>query len=544
MYLTCITKESKILICLAGRTRVYKGIEQIDAKLEFVEFEEGCAQDISFEIRQGQTVVIEKLVTLYSNRERGILNPQFGSITEMKRYHLDRFYSLFTSHQLRWKSIWRRANVEIEFDRTPHKESDSADIIENKHVEAEAEKPPSMAHFHSELTRNFNNGDTCVDLPFILRYNIFQLVQSINFNTVGLDASLPARGLHGESYRGHIFWDEIFVSNVMLTKLPEAVRSMLLYRYNRLGAARDIAQEMGMRGACYPWQSGSSGREETSRIHFNSISKEWYPDLSWHQRHVNIAIFYNFWAYHCIAGDKKFTLQYGLEVMLEIAKFWSDMCLFNQSTGRYEIHHVMGPDEFHEKYPDADAKDAGLRNNAYTNIMVAWLLDKALRLLEDLPETRRAEICSLLQLDEETTKKWKHVTEKMTVVFHQDLVISQFEGYDQLKELDWDKYRAKYGNIGRIDLILRSENDCSDNYKLAKQADTVMIFYLLTHDDFLGTLKKNGICLFFGIDSQDHSILLREVYSWIHAQFCGVFVCVVSFCERRSMGSLQTIRGI
>lgn len=117
--------------------------------------------------------------------------------------------------------------------------------------------------------------------------------------------------------------------------------------------------------------------------------------------------------------------------MLEIARFWGSMCKLNPKTGRYEISGVMGPDEFHEKYPAS--KCAGLANNSYTNIMVAWLLDKISKVLEILPKKRRHELLSLVGCGPEELEKWVDITNKMTVIFHSDLVLSQFQGWCDLK---------------------------------------------------------------------------------------------------------------
>ena len=104
----------------------------------------------------------------------------------------------------------------------------------------------------------------------------------------------------------------------------------------------------------YPWQSGSDGKEETQVVHLNPRSGRWDRDLSHNQRHVNAAIFYNIWRYYQATEDYEFLLGYGAEMMLEIARFWSSIARFNPDRGRYEIHGVMGPDEFHEKYPDSE----------------------------------------------------------------------------------------------------------------------------------------------------------------------------------------------
>ena len=183
---------------------------------------------------------------------------------------------------------------------------------------------------------------------------------------------MPARGLNGEAYRGHVFWDEMYAFPFLSVRLPEVARGLLMYRYRRIGEARAAAREAGFQGAMFPWQSGSEGIEETQRVHLNPMSGRWEPDLSRNQRHVNAAIFFNIWNYFQATDDRAFLESYGAEMMLDIARFWASIAHFNPARERYEIHGVMGPDEFHEKYPGAER--GGLANNAYTNVMVAWLL--------------------------------------------------------------------------------------------------------------------------------------------------------------------------
>src|SRR3546814_17938157 len=120
----------------------------------------------------------------------------------------------------------------------------------------------------------------------ILRLHIFHLLQTISPNTSDLDGGVPARGLHGEAYRGHVFWDELFILPFLNFHLPEIARGLLLYRYRRLPAARRLAHEAGCGGAMYPWQSGSSGRAESPRSEERRVGKEcvskcgsrWAPD--------------------------------------------------------------------------------------------------------------------------------------------------------------------------------------------------------------------------------------------------------------------------
>src|ERR671910_927789 len=284
-----------------------------------------------------------------------------------------------------------------------------------------------------------------------------------------------------EAFRGHVFWDELYIYPFLDFRLPEITRELVMYRYRRLDEARAAAKDAGYRGAMYPWQSGSDGKEETQVVHLNPRSGRWDRDLSHNQRHVNAAIFYNVWRYYQATEDYEFLLGYGAEMMLEIARFWSSIAKFNPDRGRYEIHGVMGPDEFHEKYPDSE--EEGLRNNAYTNVMVAWICETAQKVLDLLPDTRRRSLCAKIGLSENELQMWKDTSHRMFVPFHGDGIISQFEGYEELEELDWEFYRAKYGNIQRLDRILRAEGDTPDRYKLSKQADALMLFFLFPEEE-------------------------------------------------------------
>ena len=91
----------------------------------------------------------------------------------------------------------------------------------------------------------------------ILRLHLLHLLQTVSYNCEDLDIGVPARGLHGEAYRGHVFWDELFIFPVLNLRLPTITRALLRYRYRRLLEARRAAKLAGYRGAMFPWQSGS-----------------------------------------------------------------------------------------------------------------------------------------------------------------------------------------------------------------------------------------------------------------------------------------------
>ena len=321
-------------------------------------------------------------------------------------------------------------------------------------------------------------------------FHISHLLQVCSRLTAHHDAGVPARGLNGEAYRGHVFWDELFVYPFLNFRLPQITRGLLTYRYRRIGEARAAAQAAGYRGAMYPWQSGSNGEEETQVVHLNPLSGRWDPDFSHRQRHVGAAIFYNVWKYYEATDDVDYLRDCGAEMMLEIARFWSSIAHFNPTRDRWEIHGVMGPDEFHEGYPGRT--EGGLRNNAYTNVMVAWIC----RDRREGPRAPPGEPArGAAGADGPHRRRDPRVgadQPQMFVPFHGDGIISQFEGYEDLEELDWDGYRARYGNIQRLDRILRAEGDDPNRYKLAKQADTVMLFFLFSEHELRRLFEQLG----------------------------------------------------
>ncbi len=424
------TNQSHIHFAEAARTRVYRDAQLFEPERATYKDQDMIGQELTFEIQQGETITLEKIVSIYSSRDRAISEPSFEARQALR--HCGRFNELLISHEVAWKFLWRKCDVVMK---------------------------PSNSN------------------QMIVRLHIFHLLQSVSPNTVGLDSGVPARGFHGEAYRGHIFWDELFIFPFYTFRLPQITRSLLIYRYRRLNMARHLASAEGYKGAMYPWQSGSNGCEETQILHLNPHSGTWGDDYSRYQRHVNIAIVYNTWQYFMLTDDKEFMVLYGAEMILEIARFLSSIAQYNKIIKRYEITKIMGPDEYHEKYPDEDAP--GLRNNAYTNVMTVWVLERALDLLDQLSQENLEEIKEKLSLHKDEIEHWQNIIHKMTIPFHGDDIISQFDGYENLQEFDWEHYREKYGDIKRLDRILKAEGDSCDRYKVSKQADVLMLFYLL-----------------------------------------------------------------
>ncbi|MFC1904091.1 glycoside hydrolase family 65 protein [Chloroflexota bacterium] len=473
------TKQSHIRIAEAARTRIFHGEAQIPC-VPLVNNESGyISQEFSIHLNQMEPVTVEKIVSLVNSRIRAISSVSIEAEKKVKR--AGNYETLLQKHRVRWEHLWQRCSITIS---------------NNKNIAR------------------------------ILNLHIFHLLQTVSLNTIDIDAGVPARGLHGEAYHGHIFWDELFIFPFLNLRIPDITRSLLMYRYRRLPEAKWAAKQEGYQGAMYPWQSGSDGREETQTLHLNPISKRWLPDKSHRQRHINIAIVYNIWMYYQVTGDIDFLLYYGAEMIIEIARFWASIAQYNPSLKKYEIHNVMGPDEYHDGYPDTG--EPGLRNNAYTNIMAVWVLCRTLELLDILPEDRCKNIWDNLGLTSEELALWESISRKMRIVFHDGGIISQFEGYNELQEFDWRGYQKKYGNIQRLDRILEAEGDNTNRYKVSKQADVLMLFYLLSAEELRGLFERLGYSLEpetipknieYYINRTSHgSTLSRIVHSWVLAR--------------------------
>ncbi|MGZ4482831.1 MAG: glycoside hydrolase family 65 protein [Nocardioidaceae bacterium] len=446
--LTVHTLQSRLRIAVAARTRVRPPgdlrahrVRELSAKAPCI-----AGHELAVEVSEGQPVTIEKLVAIYTSRDPAISEPGTEAVEELRR--VGGFEDLLRPHRRAWDRLWRVFGVEI---------TDNPELPD--------------------------------DFLASVRLGLFHLLQTVSPHSRELDVGVPARGLHGEAYRGHVFWDELFVMPVVWMRDPGLSRALLLYRYRRLPAARRAAQDAGHRGAMFPWQSGSDGREESQRLHLNPTSGHWLPDVTDLQRHSGLAVALSAWRFYETTGDVEFLCDYAAELVLEVALFFGGLAHYDFRRGRFVVTGVVGPDEFHTGYPDAS--EPGIDNNAYTNVLVVWLVRTALKLLDLLPRARRSELVRNLGITARDLGRWRRLATQMLVPFH-DGMLSQFDGYADLAELDWAAYRARYGDISRLDRILEAEGDSVNRYKASKQADVLMLFYLFTADELDDLLTGLG----------------------------------------------------
>jgi alpha,alpha-trehalase len=475
------TVQSKLVVAQAARTMLLRDNEPAAFEKSYTEEKACAAQVFATELSKGERLTIEKVVSVFTSRDHAI--SECALEAKLAVDDAGRFSGLATSHALEWKQAWRRFEIELG--------------LEN----------PQENYYTQRVVRLY----------------AFHLLQTASKHTIDLDVGMPARGWHGEAYRGHIFWDELIIFPFLNYRIPQITRSLILYRYRRLPEARRAAKALGYRGAMYPWQSGSNGTEESQRVHFNPVSNRWIPDHSRLQRHISSAIAHNIWQYYQVTGDLEFLTFYGAEMLLEIARFWGSIATYNKELDRYEILGVMGPDEYHDGFPGAEKP--GVDNNAYTNIMAVYVISKALQLPKLLPREYFSELCEKLLVEKAEIERLEEISRKMRVVFHGEGIISQFEGYDDLEEFDWEGYRASHKNIRRLDRILEAEGDTPNRYKVSKQADVLMLFYLFSAEELSELFAQLGYDLapetiaknieYYTDRTSNGSSLSRVVHSWV-----------------------------
>ncbi|MER3449638.1 MAG: glycoside hydrolase family 65 protein [Chloroflexota bacterium] len=281
-------------------------------------------------------------------------------------------------------------------------------------------------------------------------------------------ASVGARALTGPGYKGHVFWDtEIYMLPFFVFTQPAVARALLMYRYRTLPAARLNARRQGYRGALYAWESADTGEEATPAFALAADGRV-IPILTGQlEHHISADIAYAVWHYWQATGDDEFFRQAGAEILVETARFWASRCRLGRD-GLYHIHRVIGPDEYHE----------GVDDNAYTNMMAQWNLERAAEavyiLQQRWPEDWRR-LYEGLGLDLGEPQEWAQVAARMYTGFDPKTgLFEQFRGYFGLEDIDLSAYRDRKVPI---DVLLGA--DRVRRSKIIKQPDVVLLIYLL-----------------------------------------------------------------
>ncbi len=385
-----------------------------------------------FSARKGVTVSIEKYSNVYTTRDSDTSHLKPDELKEhalamLKKQSQAGYESLLEDSVKGWADYWSRIDIHIE-----------------------SENP------FDQLAIRF------------AQYHLLVMTPKHD-NRYGIGA----KGLSGEGYKGHSFWDsEIFILPVFTFSLPEIARSLLEYRYNSLKGAREKAKENAYKGAMYPWESAWLDDGEVTPawgeadIVTGEAQKIWTGLI---EIHISSDIAYAVWQYYKATGDEEFMKRSGFEILFDTAIFWGSRLEPDDEDGTYHINKVIGPDEYKEH----------INNDAYTNYMAHWCMENAIEQYHSLKEEDQETFARLnqkLQLDAEIEIIQKKLDKIYLPEPNEDLIIPQEDTYLQKEIIDLSKYK-KQEQVGSI---FKDYNiDQINQIQVTKQASVVMLVYLL-----------------------------------------------------------------
>lgn len=367
----------------------------------------------------GKTITIENLITIYTSRDTEA--PVKAAQTKLGA--LINYQTLFDVHAQSWAEAWQQSDIVIEGD---------------------------------------------LRAQFAVRYNLFQLlIAAARHND---RVSIPAKTLSGFGYRGHVFWDtEIFILPFFTFTQPHLARNLLSYRYHTIEGARRKAAYYGYKGAMYAWESADTGDEVTPRW---ALPKDPYGEdiRIWcrdREIHISADIAYAAWYYWQATNDDEWMRGFGCEIILDTAVFWMSRTEWSTQHERFEIREVIGADEYHEH----------VDNNAFTNRMAQWHLEKAIYIYDWLDECypdRLKDLRDRLKITPERRSRWQDIANNMWIPYDSSGLIEQFEGFFKLKDINLQDYEPRSKSMQEILGIAGA-----DKAQVLKQPDVLMLLYLM-----------------------------------------------------------------
>ncbi len=303
----------------------------------------------------------------------------------------------------------------------------------------------------------------------------FVTAQLLSHAPIDDRAGLGAKPLSAEGYRGHVFWDtDLFMTPAITALRPALGRYLINYRYETLDGARHNAAKWGYRGAWYPWESAEEGTEVTPEYWLHADGRR-MPITCWkHEIHSVCGVAQAVWDFYLATGDRDWLFARGAEILIETARYWASRGTYNEAENRFEIYDVCGPDECHERTD----------NCAYINVLAQRNVQRALHVLEamraECPEQHR-ELTQHLGFGRDELAELRRVAERIYVP--QDTKTGwyrQFDGFENLEFIDPQTTQERF-----------EEPPDACKTQVVKQADVIMLLYLLRHEHTLEQMRVN-----------------------------------------------------
>lgn len=390
---------------------------------------------LSFYAKAGMTYNLYKWASIYTSKDSPYYNEK--AINLVADAKAEGYESVLEKHKAEWEKKWSISEV----------------IIEGDDASMEALNY-STYHLHCIAPRHADN------------------------------LSIAARGLSGQTYKGAIFWDtEMFMLDFFLFTEPVVAKSLLKYRIDTLGGAKKKAKSYGYQGAFYAWESQEGGYDACSDYNVTDVftgrqMRTYFKDK---QIHISAAVVYGIMRYVDYTGNYDLLCEGGIEVILECARFYYDLLVKKVHLDRYELHDVIGPDEYHER----------VNNNIYTNRMAKYTFESAIRVIKLISE-----------LDGKTKKLKEQYNLELLLGMFEDAnsklyipladvntgIIEQFDGYGKLEEVGLEELK---GRLLHEKEYWGGAYGIASHTKIIKQADVVTILNLFSQEYADEILLKN-----------------------------------------------------
>ncbi|EIM06325.1 Sugar hydrolase/phosphorylase [Planococcus antarcticus DSM 14505] len=443
------TNESEIDVVINTSHKVILNDQPIEQDPNMKMNRRKVWQSYEVELEPNDKLAVEKLTTLYTSRDKPVDNAAYSldelreqSLQALKNSVKEGYDLLFKEHQKEWDDkVWNVYDFEI----------DSEDGFDQ----------------------------------LAIRFSLYHLICMTPAHDDRM--GIAAKGLSGEGYKGHSFWDtELFILPFFIYSNPEIARSLLIYRYRGLVGARKKAMENGYEGSMYPWEMAWPTDGEVTPIWGDidvvtgTQTKIWPGFI---EQHISADIAFAVYQYHNVTNDYKFLEDYGYEIVFDTARFWASRLEWNDEKKEYHINGVIGPDEYKEH----------IDNNAFTNYMSYFNIKLAIHYYEKLVK-ENPELLGKLEELLQFKNAFADWTQKVKEIYlpaprAKDLIIPQDDTYLQLKKMDLSKYK----NQDRVRTIYNDYNAEQINaIQVSKQADTLILLYLLEQTFLHGDPRLTG----------------------------------------------------
>ncbi len=424
-YLRANTQQHKYVVAASNRISL-----EVDGKAAGCgaaeKSEKAIRGEYRFTIGKGQTAVCENIGHLFTSRDSqdAEVDAMEAAAEELK------FDELFLSHSAALKRHWELTDVVIEGDEKAQK---------------------------------------------YMRFNLHILLTSVPKDyDYGFT---PSRMLSAQTYKGAIFWEvDTYAFPYFAYLFPRYAKNHLTYRYNCLAHALKKARDEGYEGAFYAWESLDTGEEATKKFVQTDVFsgkplRNYYGDR---QYHIAADVIYAVWQYYSVTGDMDYIYNCGLEMTLQVARFFASLVYYKKHRDRYEIVHTTCPDEYHEE----------VQNNHYTNKMAKYVLDKGLECVDSFGVEAPAVLKGVMKrigLRQEELEYWQDVSNKLFINREDDrMVVEQHEGYFQLEDITVEEFK-------KTRIKVKEEYHGypigpATHTQIIKQADTVQALVMFKHD--------------------------------------------------------------